>query len=132
MILDKIMNKVKERKNLSVVPRPADYFELAAGTSSGGIIAIMLFRLRMTTRDAIAQFRAISQTMFLPTVHGCAIPNFIGPIVDDCRMVFENARFDPANLETYTDRVVGMFGLDANDRDLKGDAPLYHEKAGKM
>ncbi|KAF9368703.1 hypothetical protein CPB97_004325 [Podila verticillata] len=109
MVLDKIMKLIQVRRELPYIQRPADYFELAAGTSSGGIIAIMLFRLRMTTEDAIAQFRDISQMMFLPTVHGCAIPAFTGPIVEACDMVFKNARFDSTNLETFTDSVVERF-----------------------
>lgn len=47
---------------------PLDYFELAAGTSTGGIIGIMLFRLRMSTSEAIQQYDDLSKKVFSPTV----------------------------------------------------------------
>ncbi|KAF4455045.1 hypothetical protein FALBO_15716, partial [Fusarium albosuccineum] len=51
-ILDEIMNRVKTRKGLSETCRPADYFELAAGTSTGGIIGIMLLGTGYTKPDS--------------------------------------------------------------------------------
>lgn len=41
------MEAVQRRKKLTETPRPCDYFELICGTSTGGLIAIMLGRLRM-------------------------------------------------------------------------------------
>jgi patatin-like phospholipase/acyl hydrolase len=36
MILNEIMHKIKERDNLDQLPKPCDYFNLIAGTSTGG------------------------------------------------------------------------------------------------
>ncbi|KAG0221097.1 hypothetical protein BGW41_007250, partial [Actinomortierella wolfii] len=69
VILEEIMKRVQERMGLSTMPLPADYFELAAGTSAGGINAIMLFRLRMTVEQAKEQYLVLSKEMFRPTVH---------------------------------------------------------------
>jgi hypothetical protein len=54
LILDAIMHQIREKENASIkIPDlserlPVDYFSLAAGTSTGGLIALMLFRLRMS------------------------------------------------------------------------------------
>lgn len=42
------MEEIGRRKSLHEgVPRPCDYFDLIGGTNSGGLLAIMLGRLRM-------------------------------------------------------------------------------------
>jgi patatin-like phospholipase/acyl hydrolase len=68
-VLDRLMKLVQERKGLAD-PRPADYFELAAGTSTGGIMSIMLFRLRMTAHDTILQYNRIAEEVFSPKIYG--------------------------------------------------------------
>jgi len=58
MILRAIMNEIKLRTNATSVPRPCDCFDLIAGTSTGGLIAIMLGKLGMVTvlpKDASAK-----------------------------------------------------------------------------
>ncbi|KAG0087886.1 hypothetical protein BGZ92_006875 [Podila epicladia] len=132
MILNNIMKRVKERRRLSEMPRPADYFELAAGTSTGGIIAIMLFRLRMTAEQAIEQYKIISQEVFQPKIYGWRVPTWMEGIVNNSKTVFRNSRFDSANLEKAIDRVVEMYGLDKNDKAEKGNALLYHPDTSKM
>lgn len=136
IVLDDIMKRIQKRKNLDKLPRPADYFELAAGTSTGGIIGIMLFRLRMTTEDAITMYDTIAETVFSPKVYGYKISNWfgdrVGSWVNNSKTVFTGSRFDDVALKEAIDLVVEKYGLDENDRKLKGDAPLYHPDAGKM
>ncbi|KFY07041.1 hypothetical protein V492_07500, partial [Pseudogymnoascus sp. VKM F-4246] len=45
---------------------PWQYFDLMGGTSTGGIIAIMLGRLRMTTDECIDAYTQLSKTIFTP------------------------------------------------------------------
>ena len=52
VILDEIMKEVRRRDKLKEVPLPCDYFDLIGGTSTGGLIAIMLGRLRMVLTGA--------------------------------------------------------------------------------
>lgn len=36
LIIHEIMERIKERDNLAVTPKPCEYFHLIAGTSTGG------------------------------------------------------------------------------------------------
>lgn len=47
-------------------PKPCDYFDLIGGTSTGGLIAIMLGRLKMDIEDCIKAYLKISQAVFQP------------------------------------------------------------------
>ena len=44
--------------------RPCDYFDLIGGTSTGGLLAIMLGRLQMDARSCIIAYRSLSQKVF--------------------------------------------------------------------
>ncbi|KAI1127766.1 acyl transferase/acyl hydrolase/lysophospholipase [Nemania abortiva] len=48
------------------LPLPCHYFDLIIGTSTGGLIAIMLGRLRMGVLDCIQQYWVLSNTIFRP------------------------------------------------------------------
>jgi patatin-like phospholipase/acyl hydrolase len=47
MILQEIMKAIRRQTSAVDVPLPCDYFDLMGGTGTGGLIAIMLGRLRM-------------------------------------------------------------------------------------
>ena len=47
VVLREIMEEVQRQAKLTETPRPCDYFDLIGGTSTGGLIAIMLGRLKM-------------------------------------------------------------------------------------
>jgi calcium-independent phospholipase A2-gamma len=63
------MNAVKERNGLREVPEPHQYFDLICGTGFGGIIALMLGRLRLVRtflvylkgNDLISVFKSIKE-----------------------------------------------------------------------
>jgi len=64
VILQEIMQRVQHVKKLTELPRPCDYFDLIGGTSTGGLIAIMLGRLRMTTKEALHEYNKIAGQIF--------------------------------------------------------------------
>ncbi|KAF2014032.1 FabD/lysophospholipase-like protein [Aaosphaeria arxii CBS 175.79] len=64
LILDEIMRRIKIDQRLSETPRPCDYFDLIGGTSTGGLIALMLGRLRMTTDEALRTYNSLSEEIF--------------------------------------------------------------------
>lgn len=47
MILERIMTEVQKQQKLAEVPHPYSYFDLICGTGTGGLIALMLGRLKM-------------------------------------------------------------------------------------
>ncbi|KAJ5633313.1 FabD/lysophospholipase-like protein [Penicillium lividum] len=66
LILERIMQKIGDAKGLSDVPRPCDYFDLIGGTSTGGIIAILLGRLGLTVDECITAYRKVAKQTFTP------------------------------------------------------------------
>ncbi|KAK0638483.1 acyl transferase/acyl hydrolase/lysophospholipase [Cercophora newfieldiana] len=66
LILENLMEKIREVKGLKSVPRPCEYFDLIGGTSTGGIIAIMLGRLGMTATECVRAYTELAQQAFTP------------------------------------------------------------------
>ena len=75
MILQRIMDRVREieGRDMKDERKPRDYFDLAGGTSTGGLAALMLFRLNMTTSEVIGHYRRLSAQVFAPTIAGFEI-----------------------------------------------------------
>ncbi|KAF8176817.1 hypothetical protein K438DRAFT_1681728 [Mycena galopus ATCC 62051] len=64
IILEDLMWKLKVAENLANVPRPCEYFDLIGGTSTGGLMALMLGRLRMTVEEAKKAYGELSKEVF--------------------------------------------------------------------
>ncbi|XP_014550282.1 hypothetical protein COCVIDRAFT_115882 [Bipolaris victoriae FI3] len=66
MMIREIMNQIAEDEGIEKPEemRPADYFDLIGGTSTGGLIAILLGRLRLTTKEAILLYRQLAKEIF--------------------------------------------------------------------
>ncbi|KAH7110106.1 acyl transferase/acyl hydrolase/lysophospholipase [Dendryphion nanum] len=57
--------------------KPCEYFDLIGGTSTGGIIALMLGRLRMSVQECIDEYTALSRHIFKRKRHlGSSGPTF--------------------------------------------------------
>lgn len=102
MILRRLMAAVDP----DAPPRPCDYFDMIGGTSTGGLIAIMLGRLRMTVDECIDAYTALSDRVFEKKSHRVNIKGKL------------QGRFDSAELERAVKTVLLNRGL-AEDALLK-------------
>ncbi|KAJ7887689.1 FabD/lysophospholipase-like protein, partial [Mycena leptocephala] len=84
------MWKLKVAEDLPDVPRPCDYFDLIGGTSTGGLIALMLGRLRMSVKDAVKAYGELSKEVF-----------------SDVKSQGSNGRFKASKLEKSIKGIVG-------------------------
>ncbi|KAG5635302.1 hypothetical protein H0H81_011773 [Sphagnurus paluster] len=64
LIVKEILNRVKINENLFAIPLPCDYFDLIGGVGTGGIIAIMLGRLKMPIDEAIKAYVELTKDVF--------------------------------------------------------------------
>ncbi|KAJ6572793.1 hypothetical protein DFH09DRAFT_1362342 [Mycena vulgaris] len=60
LILERMMYRTKIEGGLDKIPSPCDYFEVIGGTGTGGVIALMLGRLRMSVADAIKAYETLT------------------------------------------------------------------------
>ncbi|RSL81495.1 hypothetical protein CEP51_005792 [Fusarium floridanum] len=70
-ILDHIMRHLNHERALAGQPakKPCDIFDLIGGTSTGGLIAIMLGRLEMDVGECIAAYCKLSESVFKAKKH---------------------------------------------------------------
>ncbi|KAF9474142.1 FabD/lysophospholipase-like protein [Pholiota conissans] len=64
MVEENAKREKEGRELLSEPPKPCDYFDLIGGTSTGGIIALMLGRLRMDVESAITHYDNLAKEVF--------------------------------------------------------------------
>ncbi|CAA7270802.1 unnamed protein product [Cyclocybe aegerita] len=62
LILREIMRHLQDVSGKEL--KPCEVFHLIGGTSAGGLIALMLGRMRMTVDECIIQFRKLSEQIF--------------------------------------------------------------------
>ncbi|KAK3935444.1 acyl transferase/acyl hydrolase/lysophospholipase [Diplogelasinospora grovesii] len=90
MILKQLMSTVDPDSP----PKPCDYFDMIGGTSTGGLIAIMLGRLQMTVDQCIAAYTSLSDRVFEKKSHRVNIRGRL------------QGRFDAAELERAVTQIV--------------------------
>ncbi|KAG7007631.1 hypothetical protein G7Y79_00009g027400 [Physcia stellaris] len=81
LILKALMERVRSKTELSQL-RPAEVFDFIVGSSSGGLIAIMLGRLGMTVDETISKYIEFTEAVFRRSrwfsVRGLVWPSFEG------------------------------------------------------
>jgi patatin-like phospholipase/acyl hydrolase len=108
MILQQLMATV----NPESPPKPCEYFDMIGGTSTGGLIAIMLGRLRMTVDDCIDAYTSLSDKVFEKKSHRVTVKGKL------------QGRFDMVELEGTVKQILvdRSFDKDALLKDSP-DAP---------
>lgn len=94
------------------VPKPCEYFDLIAGTGTGGLIAIMLGRLRMNTKDCMRVYVQMTRKVFETDKTIAGIP-------------YRSTLFKASMLEDAIRACVRSFEheKDENPEDVFGDVP---------
>ena len=62
--LKRIFRTMMAEGQLDEIPRPCNVFDLIIGTSTGGLIAVMLGRLHMTIDECIAKYEQVGVEVF--------------------------------------------------------------------
>ncbi|KAF2708020.1 phospholipase, patatin family protein [Pleomassaria siparia CBS 279.74] len=78
-ILKRILEGVARDRNLEEAPKPCEFFDMIGGTSTGGLIAIMLGRMEMTIDECIKAYVDISDKVFRKT-HVLGLEIFSGNV----------------------------------------------------
>ena len=105
MILKQLMEAVDPESP----PKPCDHFDMIGGTSTGGLIAIMLGRLQMTVDECISAYTSLSDKVFEKKSHRINIKGKI------------QGRFDSSALEEAVKDILLDRGLPGDE--LLKDAP---------
>ncbi|KAF2223866.1 phospholipase, patatin family protein [Elsinoe ampelina] len=98
-IMDRL-NHQRRQHNLSAV-KPCEVFDLIGGTSTGGLIAIMLGRLQMDVDECIGAYTKLAASVFAKPLHKSRI-GFFGGI----KPMFDSATLDRAIQEVMTSQGV--------------------------
>jgi patatin-like phospholipase/acyl hydrolase len=70
-----ILKRILEAINPEDPPKPCDYFHMICGTSTGGLIALMLGRMRLTIDECIAAYEEMSPHIFTKLHHRINLRN---------------------------------------------------------
>ncbi|KAF7173630.1 hypothetical protein CNMCM6106_007691 [Aspergillus hiratsukae] len=110
-ILKSIMDRLNHERKKNSLPsvKPCEVFDLIGGTSTGGLIAIMLGRLEMDVDECIAAYTNLAADVFGEKLSRFPV-NIKGGV---------KPRFDSARLESAIKKVVTQKG--ASESDLLND-----------
>ncbi|KAF2726462.1 FabD/lysophospholipase-like protein, partial [Polyplosphaeria fusca] len=104
-----ILKQLMETVNPDAPPKPCDYFDMIGGTSTGGLIAVMLGRLKMSIDECIDAYLALSERVFQKKRHRVTVKGKV------------QGRFDSSELAQAIQEVIKQQGL--QEGTLLKDAP---------
>lgn len=97
-----IVKRLMESINPDFPPRPCEHFDMIGGTSTGGLIALMLGRLGMTVDEAIDAYLELSPKIFAKLHHRVTVKGKV------------QGRFDHTAVEQGVKELLVRRGLDAD------------------
>lgn len=117
MILKHLMDRLESQRGGRL--EPWQEFDMISGTSTGGLIAIMLGRLRMTVEESIEAYKTLSQRIFSP-VHSRA--NIAGRAITTLKT---EGKFESEPLEQVVKEMCRNRGLSEAEllKDNSDDSP---------
>jgi len=105
-ILQQLMTRIDPENP----PLPCDYFDMIGGTSTGGILAVMLGRLRMSVDECMDAYVGMSDRIFAKKRHRLTLNGHV------------HGRFDTQELERCVKKILVGRGL--------GQVALLKDDAG--
>ncbi|KAG6880092.1 hypothetical protein C0992_006366 [Termitomyces sp. T32_za158] len=100
------MFRLMRLENLESLPKPCEYFDMIGGAGTGGVIALMLGRLRMPIDLAIEQYVLFCQKVFSDVKKSSLAEKFKAtPFEDGMRDILQSAKFPPDVLMQEDDPV---------------------------
>ncbi|RDW56410.1 hypothetical protein BP6252_14164 [Coleophoma cylindrospora] len=111
LILGRILRTMKAEGQLAEIPKPCQVFDLIVGTSTGGIIAVMLGRLHMTIDECIAQYEQVGGHVFGKKPYG-------GKVGKALKGLTNSAFYDIKILQDEVKKVLDSKGI-AHDEEFR-------------
>ena len=108
-----VLQSLMKRIDPASPPKPCEYFDMIGGTSTGGLIAIMLGRLQMDIESCITAYRQLSERVFRKVAHRISIKN-LGKT---------QGRFDARELEKVIKDIISKAKYDENVRFREQKSP---------
>lgn len=108
LILKTVMAEIAQTQDVDVGSlRPCEYFDFICGTSTGGLIALLLGRLRLTVKQAIDTYLDMSEKIFsIDRSHHV-------PFLEQLRLSKDGkARFDEQNLVAAIKTILKRHGFE--------------------
>lgn len=123
------MERVKQEEKLALVNisdserLPREYFHLAAGTSTGGLIALMLFRFGISARKARETYDELAPAIFHPGFVGYYMDKLPGGhwLMDKCgdaKTILGDDKFSDRPLRDAIRNIIRQYGRDEDKREL--------------
>ncbi|KAJ5966691.1 hypothetical protein N7501_002939 [Penicillium viridicatum] len=100
-----VMTQLNSQREDSEVLKPCDVFDLIGGTSTGGLIAIMLGRLEMGVDECILAYTELMETVFSEKINSVPV-DWSGNIV---------SQYDSKKLKNAIENVITRAGLSPTD-----------------
>lgn len=64
VILQGLMRSIQKQGRLARLPSPHEVFDMIGGTGHGGLVALMLGRLKLTVEQALNEYRDLAKKVF--------------------------------------------------------------------
>lgn len=115
LILRRLFRTIAAEGGLSKPPLPCEVFDLICGTSTGGLISVMLGRLHMSIDDCITVYERLGKEVFGKRRTG-------GILWKLMRSLFSAPVYDVENLQEQIRKVLSF-------RNIPLDTPFFEEPA---